>query len=113
MGNEKNREETKESHRSPQTPQSGRQKQTAYEQSFTNSEDSYENMGRNNSRLRAAGETTTQVQNDMGQSMSLRFEVFVVKVPLLSLHGIQFKKVDGGTWQYKNMAQKILNELRF
>ncbi|KXT04440.1 hypothetical protein AC578_3623 [Pseudocercospora eumusae] len=61
---------------------------------------------------RAAGETSTHVQSDMGGQMTLRFEIFIVKVPLLSLHGIQFKKVDGGTWQYKNMAQKILNELR-
>lgn len=61
---------------------------------------------------RAAGETSTHVQSDMGAQMTLRFEIFVVKVPLLSMHGIQFKKVDGGTWQYKNMAQKILNELR-
>jgi hypothetical protein len=61
---------------------------------------------------RAAGETSTHVQSDLGTDMTLRFEIFVVKVPLLSLHGIQFKKVDGGTWQYKNMAQKILNELK-
>ena len=61
---------------------------------------------------RAAGETSTHVQSDLGGSMSLRFEIFIVKVPLLSLHGIQFKKVDGGTWQYKNMAQTILNDLR-
>jgi len=59
-----------------------------------------------------AGETTTHVTSDMGNNMTLRFEIFVVKVPLIGLHGIQFKKVDGGTWQYKNMAQKILNELR-
>lgn len=112
IGNDRNREETREQHRSPQTPRSIRQKQSAYEQSFTNSDDSYESMGRTAGRPRAAGETTTQVQHDMGQSMILKFEVFIVKVPLLSLHGIQFKKVDGGTWQYKNMAQKILNELR-
>ena len=61
---------------------------------------------------RPAGETSTQVQSDLGESMVLKFEIFVVKVPLLSLHGIQFKKVDGGTWQYKNMAQTILNELK-
>ncbi|KAI5369382.1 putative serine/threonine-protein kinase, active [Septoria linicola] len=61
---------------------------------------------------RAAGETSTHVQHDLGENLVLKFEIFVVKVPLLSLHGIQFKKVDGGTWQYKNMAQKILNELR-
>jgi hypothetical protein len=61
---------------------------------------------------RTAGETSTHVQSDMGREMGLRFEIFIVKVPLLSLHGVQFKKVDGGTWQYKNMAQTILNELR-
>lgn len=61
---------------------------------------------------RAAGETSTHVQNDLGTNTDLRFEIFVVKVPLLSLHGIQFKKVDGGTWQYKNMAQTILDGLR-
>lgn len=63
-------------------------------------------------RPRAAGETSTHVQNDLGDNMVLRFEIFIVKVPLLTLHGIQFKKVDGGTWQYKNMAQTILNDLR-
>ena len=61
---------------------------------------------------RPPGETSTQVQSDLGSNMVLRFEIFIVKVPLLSLHGIQFKKVDGGTWQYKNMAQTILNELK-
>ena len=61
---------------------------------------------------RVAGETSTHVQSDMGSNMVLKFEIVVVKVPFMSLHGIQFKKVDGGTWQYKNMAQTILNELR-
>lgn len=68
--------------------------------------------GNRGERIRAAGETSTHVQSDLGGQMTLRFEIFVVKVPLLSLHGIQFKKVDGGTWQYKNMAQKVLGELR-
>lgn len=61
---------------------------------------------------RPAGETTTHVQSDLGQSMILRFEILVVKVPLLSLHGLQFKKVDGGTWQYKKMAEEILSLLK-
>ena len=59
----------------------------------------------------AAGETTTQVQNDLGGEMVLKFEIFIVKVPLFSLHGIQFKKVQGGTWQYKEMASMILDAL--
>lgn len=61
---------------------------------------------------RAAGETSTHVQSDLGESMVLKFEIFVVKVPLIGLHGVQFKKIDGGTWQYKTMAQTILGELR-
>ena len=61
---------------------------------------------------RAPGETSTHVKDDMGGDLALKFEIFIVKVPLLTLHGIQFKKVDGGTWQYKNMAQMILGELR-
>jgi hypothetical protein len=66
----------------------------------------------NGSLKRAIGETTTHVQSELGGSMILEFEIFIVKVPLLSLHGIQFKRLAGGTWQYKNMADQILRELR-
>ncbi|KAJ9627654.1 Serine/threonine-protein kinase [Taxawa tesnikishii (nom. ined.)] len=111
----------------PPTPSSTARTMRAPDRSYTNSEDSDSNENDegpgepvskstsrkdNHSHSRAAGETSTHVQSDLGEGMALRFEIFVVKVPLLSLHGIQFKKVDGGTWQYKNMAQTILNELR-
>ena len=81
--------------------------------SFTNSEesDADENVGRPR-RERAAGETTTHVESKLGKSVVLKFEIFIVKVPLFSLHGIQFKKVSGDTWQYKEMAQRILHALR-
>lgn len=61
---------------------------------------------------RVAGETTTRVQSDLGGNMVIVFEIFIVKVPLLSLHGIQFKHMAGNTWQYKNMADQILRDLR-
>ena len=81
--------------------------------SFTNSEESQESIGGGHDGDRpAAGETSTHVESELGGNMVLRFEIFIVKVPLFSLHGIQFKKVSGGTWQYKNMAQKILDALR-
>lgn len=60
---------------------------------------------------RVMGETTTHVQSDTGGNMILRFEILIVKVPLFSLHGIQFKKVSGGMWQYREMAKKILDAL--
>ena len=97
-----------------------RKKQPAPDTSFTASDDSDNSDNADTSRrgerpsqaVVAAGETTTHVQSDLGENMILKFEIFIVKVPLFSLHGIQFKKVAGGTWQYRNMAQKILDALR-
>lgn len=42
----------------------------------------------------------------------IRFEILIVKVPIVSLHGVQFKRVGGDTWQYKAMAEQIVKELR-
>ena len=61
---------------------------------------------------RNPGETSTHVRDEPGESMTLKFEIVIVKVPLLTLHGIQFKKVDGAMMHYKNMAQEILKALR-
>ncbi|KAJ4293864.1 Serine/threonine-protein kinase [Collariella sp. IMI 366227] len=42
----------------------------------------------------------------------IRFEMVIVKVPIVTLHGVQFKRVGGDTWQYKAMAEQIVRELR-
>ena len=84
----------------------------------TNSEESDEfvpqmGMRRSNDEpIEDMAATTTRVQADTGENLVLRFEIFIVKVPLFSLHGIQFKKVQGGMLQYRNMAKKILEALR-
>jgi protein-serine/threonine kinase len=41
----------------------------------------------------------------------LKFEIHIVKVPLVGLFGVHFKKVTGNTWMYKALAGQILNEL--
>jgi serine/threonine protein kinase KIN1/2 len=56
--------------------------------------------------------TTTRVQSDTGENLVLRFDVLIVKLPFFNLHGIQFKKVQGGMNQYKHMATRILGSLR-
>lgn len=114
MGGDRDRDEFRDQHRTPNTPKS-RSRPSPADRSYTNTDESDGSEEREDRRPRRAvpaGETSTHVQNDMGSSMSLVFEILIVKVPLLTLHGIQFKKVDGGTWQYKNMAQTILSELR-
>jgi hypothetical protein len=45
--------------------------------------------------------------------MVVQFEIYIVKFPWLSLHGIQFKRVGGDVWQYKNACVKILAELNW
>ncbi|KAJ5127204.1 hypothetical protein N7448_007983 [Penicillium atrosanguineum] len=96
---------------------SQRRTQAAPDHSFTtNSDGSEEYVARDQNQgafgERVVGETTTRVQSDTGENLVLRFEILIVKVPLFSLHGIQFKKVSGGMWQYREMAKKILDALR-
>ena len=102
----------RETEKSPQTPRTpGRHRvDTSYNYSDA-SEESVEQDHRGSS-ARAVGNMYTHVQSELGGSMILEFEIFIVKVPLLSLHGIQFKRLAGGTWQFKNMADQILRELR-
>jgi hypothetical protein len=114
MGGDKDRDEFRNQNRVPHSPKS-KSRPSPADRSYTNTDESDGSEERDERRPRRAvpaGETSTHVQNDMGATMSLVFEILIVKVPLLTLHGIQFKKVDGGTWQYKNMAQTILSELR-
>ncbi|KAL4809541.1 hypothetical protein BDV18DRAFT_132280 [Aspergillus unguis] len=96
---------------------STRRRQRAPDRSFvSNSEASDEYLEARDQNVtsgeRVVGETTTHVQSDTGGNLVLRFEILIVKVPLFSLHGIQFKKVSGGMWQYREMAKKILDALR-
>ncbi|PBP27270.1 Pkinase-domain-containing protein [Diplocarpon rosae] len=108
---EREREDFRDAERSPPTPKTPARSRG--DRSYTNSDASDESVGRvDRGPARAVGETSTHVSSELGGSMILEFEIFIVKVPLLSLHGIQFKRLTGGTWQYKNMADQILRELR-
>lgn len=110
--NDRERDDGREFERGPQTP---RTPNKGVPEAVCSNSDISEGSGPFDHSIpsrRAAGETTTQVQSDLGGSMVLEFEIFIVKVPLLSLHGIQFKRLSGNTWQYKNMADQILKEVR-
>ncbi|AOA63654.1 Serine/threonine-protein kinase [Komagataella phaffii CBS 7435] len=41
----------------------------------------------------------------------LKFEIHIVKVPLVGLYGVRFKKILGNAWIYKRLASKLLQEL--
>lgn len=85
------------------------------DQSFvTNSEgsDEYVHASGQGQQQADMAATRTRVQDDNGERLVLRFEVAIVKIPLFNLHGIQFKKVQGGMNQYRSMTSTILNSLR-
>ena len=56
---------------------------------------------------RHSGQSEPRVADD-----EIRFEIVIVKVPIVSLHGVQFKRIGGNTWQYKAMAEQIVEDLR-
>lgn len=97
---------------SRQNPKSPRRARAPPDSSFVSNSDESGEYATPNVGERVVGETTTRVQSDTGENLVLRFEILIVKVPLFSLHGIQFKKVAGGMWQYREMAKKILDALK-
>lgn len=109
--NEDAREETRATHSS----RYNRRNQGPPDRSFISNSEASDDYGQSQNNVvgeRVVGETTTRVQSDTGENLVLRFEILIVKVPLFSLHGIQFKKVSGGMWQYREMAKRILDALR-
>ncbi|TFK20182.1 Pkinase-domain-containing protein [Coprinopsis marcescibilis] len=60
-----------------------------------------------------SGEVDQAVFEHLGNnSLSVRFEINVVKVPWLPLHGIQFRRAGGDGWQYQMLARRVLTELK-
>ncbi|ODV62149.1 serine/threonine protein kinase KIN1, partial [Ascoidea rubescens DSM 1968] len=45
------------------------------------------------------------------QRLPLKFEIYITKIPLLSLFGVQFKKLKGNAWSYKTLVEQIFADL--
>jgi len=59
------------------------------------------------------GEVNQDVFETIGaNSLAVRFEINIVKVPWLPLHGIQFRRASGDGWQYHTLARRVLTELK-
>ncbi|KAJ4490606.1 CAMK/CAMKL/Kin1 protein kinase [Lentinula aciculospora] len=59
------------------------------------------------------GQVDREVFESMGNhSLSVRFEINIVKLPWLPLHGIQFRRTSGDGWQYQMLARRVLTELK-
>jgi hypothetical protein len=53
------------------------------------------------------------IDQTTAHDLAVRFEIFVVKVPLLlGVNGLQFRRVSGNPWQYSMLARRVLQELK-
>ncbi|EJS42392.1 kin1p [Saccharomyces arboricola H-6] len=48
---------------------------------------------------------------DTREKDPIKFEIHIVKVRIVGLAGVHFKKISGNTWMYKELASNILKEL--
>ncbi|KAJ7102910.1 hypothetical protein C8R44DRAFT_887632 [Mycena epipterygia] len=63
--------------------------------------------------FRSTGEMDRETFETMAHNaLSVRFEINIVKVPWLPLHGIQFRRAGGDGWQYQMLARRVLTELK-
>ncbi|EPQ53024.1 Pkinase-domain-containing protein [Gloeophyllum trabeum ATCC 11539] len=59
------------------------------------------------------GEVDREVFESIGtNTLAVRFEINIVKVPWLPLHGLQFRRSAGDGWQYQMLARRVLTELK-
>lgn len=53
------------------------------------------------------------VSADIPEASTIRFEIHIVRIAWLpGMHGLQFRRVSGDPWQYKNTCSRLLAELR-
>ncbi|GAA5974004.1 hypothetical protein JCM11641_008207 [Rhodosporidiobolus odoratus] len=58
-------------------------------------------------------EGSTAANPAMSNDLIVRFEIFLVKMPLLpGIHGLQFRRIGGNAWQYQMLARRVLQELK-
>lgn len=78
----------------------------------TNDHSSSDTCANNSDQLQVmtSGENGTGI--NMMERPNVKFEIHIVKVKIINLAGVHFKKVDGNTWIYKELASKILKDLR-
>lgn len=57
------------------------------------------------------GQTEQTNTSGIKERPPIKFEIHIVKVRIVGLAGVHFKKVSGNTWLYKELASYILKEL--
>ncbi|SCZ90326.1 BZ3500_MvSof-1268-A1-R1_Chr1-3g01919 [Microbotryum saponariae] len=57
--------------------------------------------------------SSTGEESSVSNEMIVRFEVFIVRMPLLpGINGLQFRRIGGNAWQYQMLARRVLSELK-
>ncbi|KAJ2011641.1 Serine/threonine-protein kinase [Coemansia sp. S680] len=61
---------------------------------------------------RPAAPPPVQAALKSANNNAICFQIFLVRMPLLGLCGLQFRRVSGPTWKYKDLCSEILKRLK-
>lgn len=62
-------------------------------------------------RSSALSSSSTAAEGAVANDLIVRFEISIVKMPLLpGIHGLQFRRISGNAWQYQMLAKRVLQE---
>ncbi|ORY62857.1 hypothetical protein BCR35DRAFT_308894 [Leucosporidium creatinivorum] len=57
--------------------------------------------------------SSTAEGSSVSSELIVRFEIFIVRMPLLpGISGLQFRRIGGNAWQYQMLARRVLAELK-
>lgn len=79
--------------------------------SFESLNNNYDNLTNSKAQDMNRFESESKKEGSNNERPPLKFEIHIVKVKLVGLAGVHFKKVSGNTWMYKELATHILKEL--
>jgi len=58
----------------------------------------------------AVGQATATLKAK-GRNM-VQFQIEIVKIPRLTIHGLHFKRLSGGVWNYKKVCNRLLSQMK-
>lgn len=90
---------------SPLTTNSIHQRKTSIVENY--GDDKHSRTSLENVRQQSANSESM----DTREKEPIKFEIHIVKVRIVGLAGVHFKKISGNTWMYKELASEILKEL--
>lgn len=86
---------------------------TSFDPTSPTFDSSSQAQGSPNQHQPAKFSSSTAEGSNVSSELIVRFEIFIVRMPLLpGISGLQFRRIGGNAWQYQMLARRVLAELK-